>query len=216
VLLIVENQPCIFTSLSQFRDLYRLPRRFCGALFSPEQAISGLVLDAAGVEALQQIANDLLAALPAYKPRHGWYPFTITLQKAFRRQLIAHRLCIPLTPNELEGAVYVLGEVTRAYIYTCLQAGLQHHMLPDFDEVYGEWLSRHLMPAEQVYTLTMPGEVWEIRPLYDPLGLFGLRIETECGVHHVYEDSLRSPMVEFLDMLLRTMTERFGRIIFRP
>jgi hypothetical protein len=216
LLLTIENQLCIFTSLSQFRDLYRLPARFNGALFNTPRLKTPVVIDSAGINTLQHIADDLLACIPACKPRHGWYPFTVTLQKAFRRRLIIYRLCIPLTENQIEQAVCALGDVTRTYIYACLQAGTREQRFPDFDEVYSKWLSRHVLPSEQVYTLRMLDQVWEITPLNDPFGLFGLRIETECGVHHVYDDERCSPMVEFLDMLLRAISERFAKLVCHP
>jgi hypothetical protein len=209
--LIIDKQPCLFLPIGKFREMYQLPSSFGMNLFINDDEYRKI--DQKDEETLEAIGDLVLSAVPKQKPRYGWYPMTVTLQKLFKSQLIGHDAELALPRPDIELMTHILGEVCRAYIYTCLRMQTQAQELPDFEDVYAQWLSDNIVMMPNVHHFLHQDEVWKIRVLLYPYGRFGLKIDSECGVSYVYDDSFICPAIDFMESLLLAIGIRLTEAI---
>jgi hypothetical protein len=205
--LTIEGQPRAFVPIKDFRARFDLPPAFGVALFEPKDYAGLGRIDRAGAE-LNAVRQAVLEAIPAQMPLQNWMAFLPELTALFRRKLYDINPHVGLKDVEIEFAVAGFGDVCQALLYALLRARAGGAPLPDFHQIYGEWLDSSARVFGEIYDYTHEGQTWRVRLVAHAYGRAGLMVDTGAETHYVYDPSLGCPAEGFMAALLGDVAER--------
>ncbi len=205
--LTIEGQSHDFIPIKAFRARFDLPPEFGVASFEPKDYTGLGRIDRAGAE-LNTVRLAVLEAIPAQMPLQNWMAFLPELTALFRRKLYDINPHVGLKDVEIEFAVAGFGDVCQALLYAMLRAGAGGIPLPDFHQIYGEWLDSSVRIFGETYEYGHAGQTWRVRLVAHAYGRAGLIVDTGAETHYVYDPSLGCPAEGYMAALLSDVAER--------
>jgi hypothetical protein len=193
-----------FESMEDFRAEKGLASDFGISLFQPKNYAGLGSIKNAG-EALRQLHNAVVEAVPARLPALGWQASLVSLQMLFQAKLREINPQIGLRTSEIDYAVSGFGEVMQRYLYALMSARLRGQPAPDFEDIYEQWLNSTI-----VYTLEHirflqedTDEVWQVQVAAHAFGRFGLIVQTPIETRYLRDSSILCPAAGFMESLFR-------------
>lgn len=207
----IEGAVHPFIPLKDYQAQHRLPAAFAVSMFAPKDFIGLGRIDQAGAE-MNMVRTAVLAAIPENLPLNQWIGFIPRLTHIFTTQLNQINHIIGLRDVEIEFAAGGFSDVCLAFAYAGLRAEASSQALPDFQQVYREWLAgtTTFAPAG---TYDHHDELWNISVIYDAYGRVGLRIEQTSGVDYVRDASLACPAHGYMRVLLEDVTTKLAEAV---
>jgi hypothetical protein len=205
--LTIEGQIHDFIPIKEFRARFDLPLAFGVALFEPKDYAGLGRIDRAGAE-LNTVRQTVLEAIPDRMPLQNGMAFLSELTALFQRKLYDINPHVGLKDVEIEFAVAGFGDVCQALLYALLRARAGGNPLPDFHQLYGEWLDSSVRIFGETYEYTHAGQTWRVRLLAHAYGRAGLIVDTGAETHYVYDPSLGCPAEGYMAALLSDVAER--------
>ena len=203
----LEGQIRNFISVKDFRAAQGLPPEFGVAYFEPKDYAGLGRIDRAGAE-LNAVRQAVLAAIPGQMPFRGWMGFLPQLVGLFQRSLYEINAQVGLKDVEIDFAVAGFGDVCQALLYAMLRARTGNTPMPDFWQVYGEWLNSSIKVYGERYDYTHNGATWSVTLVAHAYGRAGLIVETDEATHYVYDPALACPAEGYMAALLSEVAER--------
>jgi hypothetical protein len=203
----IEGQIRDFIPIKDFRAAHGLPPGFGVAYFEPKDYAGLGRIDSAGAE-LNAVRQAVLAAIPAQMPLQGWMGFLPQLVSLFQRSLYDINAQVGLKDVEIEFAVAGFGDVCQALLYAMLRARAAGMPMPDFRQVYADWLNSSIKLYGERYDYAHEGQTWRVTLLVHAYGRAGLIVETGDTTHYVYDPALACPAEGYMAALLAEVAAR--------
>lgn len=209
MVIIIDGAIQPFIPLKEYQAQHALPEAFAVNLFAPKDFTGLGRIDQAGAE-MNMMRAAVLAAVPERLPVNQWISFIPRLTAVFTSQLYAINHVIGLRNVEIEFAAGGFSDVCHAFTYAALRASAPTQPMPDFQQVYREWLAgtTTFAPAG---TYDHAGESWNISVIYDAYGRIGLRVERAAGVDYVRDAALACPAHGYMRVLLEEVTSKLAQ-----
>lgn len=205
----VANDLHTFIPVKNFRLTHKLPADFGVALFEPKD-YSGLGrVDQAGVE-LNIVRQSVLDAMPAEMPLHAWLDFIPNLAQLFQNKLDEINPEVGLKSVEIEYAVAGFRDVLLTFLYDMLRARAAGEPMPDFRQVYFQWLSSTVRISSDTHHYIHEGEIWAVQIVNHAYGRTGLVIWTPTDTHYIQDSTLGCPAEGFMSALLAEVGRRIA------
>lgn len=213
IVLDVRGQPREFVPVRDFRAANGLPPDFGINLFvEKDYARLGSIEGAANE--LRSLRQSVLAAIPFQVPDSGWMGFSLAIQLIFNHKLREVNPRIGLRRSEIEYAVIGFGQVIQAFIHAMIEARMRGAPLPDFAQVYTDWLNRTVEVSSQTTFPYRHGEQeWRVSVVRHAFGRIGLIVQTDRATHHVYDPEIACPAESFMYLLLRDVASRLSTLM---
>lgn len=205
--LLIENQRQTFMPIRDFRVQHDLPGEFGVALFEAKDFTGLGRLDRAGGE-LNIVRQAVLDAIPAEMPLGGWLDFLPQLEQLFEWKLHEINPQVGLKDVEIEYAVGGFRDVCEALVYAMIRARAAGTAMPEFRQVYFDWLSDTTRVSSSVHHYIHKGDIWAVQVLHHAYGRTGLVIWTEKQTHYVQDNTLGCPAEGYMASLLHEVATR--------
>jgi hypothetical protein len=205
--LTIEGEMREFMPIKEFRVRHGLPPEFGVALFEPKDYTGLGRIDSAGAQ-LNGVRQAVLDAIPRQMPLQSWMAFLPQLTGLFQQKLYDINYYVGLKDVEVEFAVAGFGDVCQALLYAMLRARAGSTPLPDFEQIYGEWMDNSARTYGEAYEHTHEGQVWRVRLVAHAYGRAGLIVDTGRETHYVYDPALGCPAEGFMAALLNDVAGR--------
>ncbi len=203
----IEGQIRDFIPVKDFRAAHGLPPTFGVASFEPKDYAGLGRIDSAGAE-LNAVRQAVLAAIPARMPLQGWMGFLPQVVSLFQRSLYEINAQVGLKDVEVEFAVAGFGDVCQALLYAMLRARAGGLPMPDFRQVYAEWLNSSIRLYGEQYDYRHGGQTWYVTLLVHAYGRAGLIVDAGDLTYYVYDPALACPAEGYMAALLGEVAER--------
>jgi hypothetical protein len=205
--LLIEGETRRFIPISQFREEFGLPNTFGITLFEPKDYTGLGRIDSAGPE-LNVVRRALLDAIPTQMPLQEWLAYLPNLSQLFENKLHEVNPEIGLKQVEIEYAVAGFQNVCQSLLYAMIQARAAGAPMPEFRQVYGDWLNSSVRISSTVHSYVHKGDTWAVQVVHTAYGRTGLIVWTEKATHYIHDINLACPAEGFMQSLLGEIATR--------
>lgn len=193
--------------IKDFRAAYGLPDDFGITLFETKDFTGLGHIDKAGAQ-LRELREAILDSIPQSTPPRGWMTFILELQLLFFRKLREVNPVIGLKGEEIDFAASGFGDVCQTFTHACLRAQVEAKPLPDFWQVYMDWLNKTVMISRVPILYEHYGEQWKIQIVRNIYGRTGMIVNTGMEQYYVRDNTLGCPAEGFMASFLSEVGER--------
>lgn len=190
-----------FIDIRVFRNQHNLPENFGVSQFE-RKSYEGLGTIQGSGEALRQMRQIFVAALPAYTTPVEWLLAQSDIQGSFLTSLLSINDQVGLREPEIDFAVAGFVNVYSQWVYTLIHAASSGKPPKAFQQVYQDWLFETIRVANQCYVYNHQDKTWEVQLISHVYGRVGLKIQQGDDVVYVYDHSLACPAEHFMEGLL--------------
>lgn len=198
--LTIEGITYNLITIKEFRALHHLPPTFNVNLFENKDYAGLGRIDSAG-EALNQLREVLITALPARIPPLEWLGIIPDLTHLFEQQLYGINDQIGLRDVEIDFAVAGFSDALQAYAYAIVYAASTGTPLPTFQMVYTEWLNGTTRLYAEQHTYLLDDQPCTVQIIAHAYGRMGLLIHAN-QTYAVFDPMLACPAEGFMTSLL--------------
>jgi hypothetical protein len=203
----IDGEERHFVAMNEFRARHNLPDDFGVSTFEPKDYTGLGSIDRAG-GALNGLRQAILDAIPGQINTAALLPCLDDLTHRFRVGLIAINDQVNLRDEEIEFATAGFGDVCRTLHYAVLRARGDRAHVPDFWQLYGEWLDSTLRISQRVHHYDHNGDTWRVQIVNHAYGRVGLIAHTDEATHYIHDMRLACPAEGFMVTLLQEVTAR--------
>jgi hypothetical protein len=204
----IEGQVQRFVPIKNFRETFDLPVTFGISMFDSKDLTGLGQIESAGAAELNIVRQALLDAIPTVMPLEDWLAFLPHLERLFENKLHEINPEIGLKTVEIDYAVGGFSDVCQKLIYAMIRARAQDGSMPDFREVYTEWLSDSVRITSTVHSYIHEGDVWAVQIVYTAYGRTGLVVWMDNHTHYVVDNQYGCPAEGFMLSLLSEVATR--------
>lgn len=207
----VDDELQTFIALEVFRQAHGLPSSFGVAQFQPKSYVGLGSLERAG-EALNQVREQMITALPAEQNAAGWLAVIPEIAAQFEAALWSINEQVGLREPEIAFAVGGLGDMLSAWAFALARSQFTQAAPPGFDAVYRAWLYDSVAVGGTAYSYPHPHneQTWTITVISHVYGRIGLRVQTPTATHYVVDKSLACPAEGYMYHLLEALCKRIA------
>lgn len=203
----IEGEARRFVPINQFREEFGLPNAFGVSLFEPKDFTGLGRIESAGPE-LNVVRRAMLDAVPTQMPLQEWLAYLPNLCQLFENKLHEINPEIGLKQVEIEYAVAGFQNVCQSLLYAMIQARASGAPMPEFRQVYADWLNSSVRISSTVHSYVHKGETWAVQVVHTAYGRIGLIVWTEQETHYVHDSNLACPAEGFMQSLLNEVAAR--------
>lgn len=213
--LIVAGQLQNFVPLKTYREVHHLPDSFSVALFEPKDFAGLAAIDKGGAE-MNELRQGMLNSIPETFSLVDALTLADTLQAVFRNGLYGINETIGLKVVEVEYAVAGFGDVLRDWIYGLIRSQSTQSAVPQFQQIYMDWLNSSTRLSQQVHDYQCNAETWHIKVINNAYGRVGLRVQRGDTVDYVQDGVYACPAEGYMTTLLAEITAHLTTGLVTP
>jgi hypothetical protein len=196
-----------FVPIKDFRQEHQVSYEFGIAMFEPKDyAGLGRVDNAVAGAELNELRHVILDSIPTQMSLQGWLDFLPHLSQLFQNMLAQINPEIGLRESEIDHAVAGFTDVCHALVYAMIRARSAGEPMPNFEDVYANWLNNSVRVSNNVHSYINNGEVWAVQVVNHAYGRAGLVVWTDNTTHYIYDNILGCPVEGYMAALLKDVT----------
>ncbi|MDQ7027859.1 MAG: hypothetical protein Q9P01_22270 [Anaerolineae bacterium] len=203
--LIVDGQVQDFVALKIFRDVHHLPDTFGVALFEPKDFTGLATIDKGGSE-MNELRQGILDSIPEAFSLMDALTVADTLRAVFRNGMYGINDVIGLKVAEVEFAVASFGDVLRDWVYALIRCQSTQSAVPQFQQIYGDWLNASTRLSHHVHDYSHKSETWHINIINNAYGRVGLQVQRGAIADYVQDGMYACPAEGYMMTLLTEVT----------
>ncbi|MCA0456581.1 MAG: hypothetical protein LCI00_21590 [Chloroflexi bacterium] len=202
--LTIDGIPYTFIPIKEFRAAHNLPSAFGINLFEDKDYTDLGRIDSAGSH-LNSLRDNIMESLPQRLPPMQWLSEVTTVTRQFQKYLYYINDHVGLRDVEVEFAVAGFSDVLQVYAYALARAEAAHSPLPEFRELYEEWLFGTTKVFKERHAYMIDDQPCTVRVVAHAYGRIGLLIHA-AQTYAVYDPVLACPAEGFMTSFLAEIT----------